>query len=159
MGAVRRARVMLGARLGGGVDPVTGDRLSAGERLSWLMQGLIRRWLFLGAITGVTAAVWATRDPTALVWWNLGASYLALVVESLVGIAMFGQTKRDAVVLRRVDRNDEATRRLLEELLNLKAHVGEIHAATAGGHIPPRRGPGGRYRPDVYVPGENPRDG
>lgn len=83
-------------------DPVTGDQLTSGEYISWLIQGIIRRWAFLGVITAVTILVWATNNSIALTWWNLGASYLALVIESVVGLAMYGQTRRDAVTLREV---------------------------------------------------------
>lgn len=83
-------------------DPVTGDVLSLGEFISWKIQGLIRRWTFLILITIATLIVWITNNPAALLWWNLCASYLALVIESIVGLAMFAQTKRDAVILRRV---------------------------------------------------------
>lgn len=83
-------------------DPVTGDILTKGEKVSWLIQGVIRRWTFLIAVTLVTALVWSTRNPDALVWWNLCASYLAIFIESVVGLAMFGQTRRDAVVLREI---------------------------------------------------------
>lgn len=81
-------------------DPVTGDPLTLGEHLSWLMQGIIRRWAFLGLITAATVVVWAVGDATGLLWWNLSASYLALLIEGTVGIAMFSQTRRDAVILR-----------------------------------------------------------
>jgi hypothetical protein len=83
-------------------DPVTGDILTGGEYVSWKIQGIIRRWTFLIAITIITIAVWSTANPMALTWWNLCASYLALVIESIVGIAMFSQTRRDAVALREV---------------------------------------------------------
>lgn len=96
-------------------DPATGDHLSAGEHISWVVQGVIRRWAFLITITLLTAVVWLTNNSLALVWWNLCASYLALVIESIVGIAMFSQTRRDAVVLReiralaqRIERQEEA---------------------------------------------------
>ena len=81
-------------------DPVTGDPLTLGEHLSWLMQGIIRRWAFLGLITAATVVVWTVGDATGLLWWNLSASYLALLIEGTVGIAMFSQTRRDAVILR-----------------------------------------------------------
>jgi hypothetical protein len=81
-------------------DPVTGDPLTLGEHLSWLMQGIIRRWAFLGLITVATIVVWSVNDATGLLWWNLGASYLALLIEGTVGIAMFSQTRRDAVIIR-----------------------------------------------------------
>jgi len=81
-------------------DPVTGDLLTVGEKFSWVMQSIIRRWAFIGLITVVTIVVWALDIAVGLTWWNLGASYLALLIESTVGIAMFSQTRRDAVAIR-----------------------------------------------------------
>ena len=83
-------------------DPVTGDELTRAEYASWLIQGIIRRWTLLILLTIVTIVVWVTRNERALTWWNLGASYYAIVIETIVGIAVFGQTRRDAVVLREV---------------------------------------------------------
>src|SRR5215471_13209198 len=83
-------------------DPVTGDTLSRGEYLSWLVQGLIRRWTFLVLFTVATALAWSTTNPTVLLWWNLCASWMAIVIESIVGISMFAQVRRDAVCLREV---------------------------------------------------------
>lgn len=97
-------------------DPVTGDELTGGEYVSWLIQGIIRRWAFLIVISVVTALVWATNNGVALTWWNLSASYLALVIESIVGIAMFSQTRRDAVILRRIAKQEEYILLLLEKL-------------------------------------------
>lgn len=84
-------------------DPATGDILTTGEYISWLIQGIIRRWAFLVLISIVTILVWTTNNATALTWWNLGASYLALVIESIVGISMYSQTRRDAVILRAIE--------------------------------------------------------
>ena len=100
-------------------DPVTGDHLTSGEYISWLIQGIIRRWAFLGVITAVTILVWATNNSAALSWWNLGASYLALVIESVVGIAMFSQTRRDAVILRHVAQSSEGLETLQQQQLHL----------------------------------------
>lgn len=69
-----------------------------------MMQGLIRRWMFLFIITVVTCVVWVFGSLMALTWWNLGASYLAIVIEGTVGIAMFSQTRRDALILREIQR-------------------------------------------------------
>lgn len=98
------------------IDPITGDELSSGEYVSWLIQSIIRRWLFLGIITAATIAVWATGNPVALQWWNLAASYLALVIESIVGIAMFSQTRRDAVVIREIRALSKALLKDVEEI-------------------------------------------
>lgn len=85
-------------------DPVTGDQLTRGEYVSWVVQGIIRRWAFLGVFTLITLIVWLTDNSIALTWWNLGASYLAIVIESIVGISMYSQTRRDAVILRAIER-------------------------------------------------------
>ncbi len=81
-------------------DPITGDILTLGEELSWLAQRVIRRWSVLLAIQIVTVTVlifgsWTMRDA-----WNFGASDLAILIESVVGIALFSQTRRDCVVMR-----------------------------------------------------------
>ncbi len=103
-------------------DPITGDELTKGEYISWQVQGLIRRWYFLIAISIITVIVWSTNNQVALLWWNLGASYLAILIESVVGLAMFGQTRRDAVALREVrnlskqiEKQEELILQLLEQ--------------------------------------------
>lgn len=98
-------------------DPVTGDILTQGEYISWIIQGIIRRWTFLGLITVVTILAWITRNETVLLWWNLGASYLALVIESIVGLGMYSQTRRDAVVMREVRAMSQHIERVAEALL------------------------------------------
>jgi len=98
-------------------DPVTGDPLSFSEYISWIIQGVIRRWLFLVILTIITILVWSTNHPIALLWWNLGASYLAIVIESIVGIALFSQTRRDAVALREVRAMAQHLQAQDEELL------------------------------------------
>lgn len=97
-------------------DPITGDKLSGGEYVSWIVQGIIRRWAFLGMVLLITALCWMTRDATILLWWNLCASLLAIVIENIVGIAMFSQTRRDALILRRIDKLEEQNHRLLERI-------------------------------------------
>lgn len=98
-------------------DPVTGDPLTAGEKFSWVMQAIIRRWAFIGVITVITIVVWSLNIAVGLTWWNLGASYLALLIESTVGIAMFSQTRRDAVIIRH-----------LRDVIDTQAAVGEQRA-------------------------------
>ena len=97
-------------------DPATGDVLTTGEYISWLIQGVIRRWLFLVVISIITALVWLTNNATALTWWNLGASYMALVIESIVGISMYSQTRRDATVLREVRTIGQRIEQLAEKI-------------------------------------------
>lgn len=101
-------------------DPVTGDALSTGEYVSWRVQGIIRNWWFLGLFTAITILVMALGNHNAHDWWNYTASYLAIVVESIVGIAMFNQTRRDAVILRHIERliqmNEQSTELLMAKL-------------------------------------------
>lgn len=105
--AARIATVLAVARLRLGfheaTDPVTGDQLTAGEMASRAIQRIMRRWAFLGAISLVTLVCWLLGD-TARTWWNYGASYAAIVIESIVGMFFFGQSLRDAVIIRRLER-------------------------------------------------------
>lgn len=89
-------------------DPHTGDELTRGEHISWRIQGVIRRWTFLIIFSIVTYACWLFGNPTVLLWWNLSASYLAIVIENTVGIAMFSQTRRDAMVIREIRKYEKA---------------------------------------------------
>jgi hypothetical protein len=88
------------------IDPVTGDKMSRGESATWAIQGVIRNWWFVLVFTALTIVVWSVGwvAPDVLVWWNLMASYLAILIESIVGRAMFGQARRDAVILRHIER-------------------------------------------------------
>lgn len=106
-------------------DPVTGDHLSAGEHVSWLVQGVIRRWAFLAALEVLTIVIWLTRNPDALTWWNLGASNYAIILETVVGIAMFSQTKRDAVVIRTILRMEREHGELLQRLVDVQRTITE----------------------------------
>ena len=117
--AVRRVRL---PRLRSGVDPVTGDTLSAGEMASWRVQGVIRRWSFLGVITALTAYVWIVADP---IWrhpltdvWNLWASFLAIVIEGVTAMALINQTRRDACVIREIRAMSRHIEALAETLLS-----------------------------------------
>lgn len=83
-------------------DPVTHDPLSRAEAMSWLAQSIIRRWRFIIGYTLVTFTVWAVGSPPVLGWWNYTASWLALVIESVVGIGVYNMSRRDAVILREV---------------------------------------------------------
>ncbi len=88
-------------------DPVTGDQLTLAEEISWQIQTrVLRRWSFLVVFTLFTALMWL-RGPGAQFDWNLIASWLAIVVEGTVGLAMFSQTRRDALIIRQI-RNLEA---------------------------------------------------
>lgn len=113
--------------------PVTGDPLTLGEYISWMIQGLIRRWIFLGIITlaticsWVSSVIWPEQGVVVLLWWNLCASYLALVIESVVGIGVFSQTKSDAIALREVRAISRHVEKMVERIEALEevldAHV------------------------------------
>jgi len=82
--------------------PITGDPIGLGKHISWKIQFSIRNWYFIGTITFITlfCAAWGTIDINVIGWWNVWASYMALFIESVVGISMFEQTRADAKVLR-----------------------------------------------------------
>ena len=106
--------------------PLTGDALRPSEVLSFVIQGLMRRWSFVAAYTVFSFVWWAHplwfHDPD-LSSWNRWASLAALWIESVVGIGLFGQTLRDAVHTRRTERlaeqiarTEERTAQILERL-------------------------------------------
>lgn len=97
-------------------EPVTGDALTLGEYISWKVQGVIRRWSFLLVFVTFTVICWSTRNDIVLLWWNFIASFLAIVIESVVGMGMFGQARRDAKVLREVRKMSEKQELLLERI-------------------------------------------
>lgn len=103
------------------VDPVTGDTLRLSERFSRAVQAIIRRWSFIGAVTLITLAWWtwpALFHDRDLAGWNRAASYLAILIESVVGIGVFGQTLRDAVVIRTILRMEREHGDLLRRLVD-----------------------------------------
>jgi hypothetical protein len=76
---------------------VTGDPLTALEYLTRQAQLALRSPWFIVGFNVFTLTM------MALGWreqWNYIASWLAIMVEWVVGTFMFGQTRRDAVVLR-----------------------------------------------------------
>jgi hypothetical protein len=84
--------------------PITGEPIGLGKHISWKIQFAIRRWSFILTITAVTlvCVAWGLHDNGVIAWWNVWASYMALFIESVVGIAMFEQTQSDAKVIRRI---------------------------------------------------------
>lgn len=86
------------------IHPDTGDVLTFSEKVSWLIQGVIRNWAFV-IIWTVGTGVWWIKphwftDTSAYIKWMNLASWLAVTVELIIGIAMIGQTKRDAQIIR-----------------------------------------------------------
>ncbi len=137
------------------LDPLTGDLLRPVERFSLFVQGRMRQWRFIFLYTGLTAAWWARPvwfgDTSSYTKWQLGASYMALLIESVVGIGMFGWARRDSVVLRKVHalevaaeavtvRDAEVLRKLEQTdeinavLLNRVLTLLEAHAQNGNGN-------------------------
>ena len=88
------------------IHETTGDVLTFSEQVSWKIQGIIRNWFFVVIWSGVTFVwwlqpTWFTDTHAYIKWMNL-ASWLAVTVELIIGIAMIGQTKRDALIIRHI---------------------------------------------------------
>lgn len=86
------------------IHPDTGDVLTFSEKISWFVQSIIRNWWFV-CFWLVSSILWWMhpawfKDNTSYVHWQLWASWLAVAVELVIGIAMIGQTKRDAQIIR-----------------------------------------------------------
>jgi hypothetical protein len=103
-----------------------GEELTRPERISWALQTSIRNFWFIGAITLITIVmairghIWSLDSADA---WNYCMSWLALWIESIVGIAMFNQTRRDAKVLREVKAMEEKMSTVLTHVETLVMHV------------------------------------
>lgn len=88
------------------IHPDTGDVLSFSEQVSWKVQGVIRNWIFV-IFWSVLSIVWWIKphwfkDSSSYVHWQLIASFIAVVIELIVGISMLSQTKRDAMIIRHI---------------------------------------------------------
>jgi len=84
---------------------ITGDHLKFSEYMSWKAQGIFRSWWFVVIFTTITftwlaVPVWF-HDPARL-WLNYYLSYIAVLVESIIGIGVASQSMRDAVILREI---------------------------------------------------------
>lgn len=92
--------------------PVLGDEITFQEHVSWIVQTILRRWTFIIGFTVVSVAWWIKpalfHDDGSYIHWQLLASYLAILIESVVGIGMFGQTTKDAQILRRLERLEKS---------------------------------------------------
>jgi len=88
------------------IHPKTGDSLTFSEQISWMVQNLIRTWYFVVLWTATTIVWWIKPswfgDTSAYIKWMNLASWLAVTVELVIGIAMIGQTTRDALILREI---------------------------------------------------------
>lgn len=103
------------------VHPDTGDTLTISERISWAIQGLIRNWWFVLAWSGLSFVWWLHpklfHDSHSFVKWQLLASWLAVTVELIIGIAMIGQTKRDAQIIRYILKLEQQEIEAIEDVL------------------------------------------
>ena len=81
-------------------DPITGDELKRLEYFTRQIQVFVRTPWFILVFNVVTlvAMLFGHGDT-----WNYFASWLAIIIEWLVGTYMFGQTGRDAVILRKLN--------------------------------------------------------
>ena len=99
----------------------TGDVLTFSEKISWTIQGLIRNWWFVIVWTGLSAFWWMKpqvfKDTTSYVHWQLLASWLAVTVELIIGIAMIGQTKRDAQIIRHILKLEKQELEHIEDII------------------------------------------
>jgi len=88
------------------IHEATGDVLTFSEQISWKVQGIIRNWYFVIVWSTVTFIWWIQptwfTDTHAYIKWMNVASWLAVTVELVIGIAMIGQTKRDAQIIRAI---------------------------------------------------------
>ena len=100
--------------------PITGESITLGEHLSWTAQNAIRRWEFVGVVTLATVVCWGIGTAGVLQWWNFAASYMAVLIELVVGIAKYQQTKADAKVIRKIlameDHQFSELKRLIEKV-------------------------------------------
>lgn len=109
------------------IHPATGDVLTLSEHLSWYVQDAIRNWWFVFGWTGLTI-VWLIipkwfHDDKSYTKWMIFASWLAVTVELIVAIALVGQTKRDAQIIRRVLKIENQQ---LEDLQEMMADVDDV---------------------------------
>ncbi len=93
-------------------DPVTGDELKPLEYFTRQVQVAVRTPWFLMLFNLTTIVIFLGHSDI----WNVFASWLAVMIEWLVGTYMFGQTGRDAVLIRKIERMEEDHSKALEEI-------------------------------------------
>jgi hypothetical protein len=109
-------------------DPVTGDELTRLEYLVRQVQVVVRTPWFILAFNVATLLMLLAGHPLE---WNELASWLAIVIEWLVGTYMFGQTGRDAVHIRRIAQLEEINKVQLKHLETLVAQQADDTEAQA----------------------------
>jgi hypothetical protein len=103
--------------------------------MSWKSQAIFRSWWFVSIFTTITFTwlaipVWF-HDPGRL-WLNYYLSYLAVLVESIIGIGVASQSMRDAVILREIKKlgASDTEHSVLDYKIDVEALalIKEIHA-------------------------------
>jgi len=104
--------------------PQTGDMLEPGERVTWRIMGVYRRWTVFILLQLLTIVWWTHAGwfPGGLAGWNYIWSDLAIIVEMMVGIAFLNQSMRDARIIRQSLKDQE---QLLAEVAKERAEVAE----------------------------------
>ena len=115
-------------------DPVTGDELKPLEYFTRQVQVMVRTPWFLLLFNLTTIAIFLGHGDL----WNYFASWLAIIIEWLVGTYMFGQTGRDAIVMRTIKKElTEKVERMEVEhgkaLAELKEVLVDLHARVTAG--------------------------
>lgn len=121
----------------------TGDLLTPSERLTWHVIGIYRRWSVFLALQVITFIwwTWPRLFPGGQFGWNLAWSALAVDVEMLVGIAFFGQSIRDARIIRselRVMREEQKLIRAIAFHLGVPVPDTDASTPPAGRSVPSR---------------------
>jgi len=114
--------------------PQTGDMINLGERITWRIMGIYRKWIVFIALQVLTIVWWTNPKlfPGGLVGWNLLWSDLAVMVEMIVGIAFMAQSMRDAKVIRSEMKELQEAHAETHQMLANRAEdfklIREIHA-------------------------------
>lgn len=101
------------------IDPVTGDELTRLEYLVRQAQVVVRTPWFIVAFNVTTVLILLGHGDL----WNYFASWLAIIVEWLVGTYMFGQTGRDATIIRKNTKLEEQNQHLLERVEQMEERI------------------------------------
>ena len=103
--------------------------------MSWKAQGIFRSWWFVIIFSTITFTWLAIprffHDPARL-WLNYYLSYIAVLVESIIGIGVVSQSMRDAVLLRELKKlgKHDTEHSVADYQIDLEALqlIKEIHA-------------------------------